>query len=520
VSNGVPSVTRINAFVGRSFLEQDDALWNEIRKILESLRPIGFGFEDAKEAQLRPISEKVRQGIEHNDFYIGILTRRLPIQREENVSNTFRRVLSALRPPKTLSQWTTSNWVIQESGFALGKGRKVLFLIEQGIEFPSTDLDADTEWIPFDRNAIPQCSNRLVAMISRLISETLPTVPPSADVLPPQETNSPEQPENMPPWLGFENVMALVKSEDFQKADEEFEKFMMLEPFRSDQSWRYFYLRLKSVKGHMASLQQLRTVVQIDPQNADARTQLAIYYRHFKDHNQAAKIFMDGAEIASVDSKPAMLRLAAQELAKDDQQEKAFKLIRDLITTLSDPAELGATYLCLAEVAKSQSDRELESAALERVLELNPSDPDIRFRIAYLYGEMGNRRLGLYHYNLRLDQGPDAISLNNLGVDYRVLELPGSEIAAFEKASEEDWLPKANLSHAYVDRGFLAKGEGLANEVLRSDADQISRERATGALNRISAIRSGEKQTIEKIMNEAKTEKSFRSASRVPLLTR
>jgi hypothetical protein len=207
-----------------------------------------------------------------------------------------------------------------------------------------------------------------------------------------------------------------------------------------------------------------------------------------------------------------MLRLAAQELAKDDQQEKAFKLIRDLITTLSDPAELRATYLCLAEVAKSQSDRELESAALERVLELNPSDPDIRFRIAYLYGEMGNRRLGIYHYNLRLDQGPDAISLNNLGVNYRVLELPGSEITAFEKAGEEDLLPKANLSHAYVDRGFLAKGEEFANEVLRSNTDQIARERATGALNRISTIRSGEKQTIEKIMNEAKTEKVFRSA--------
>jgi hypothetical protein len=55
---------RISAFVSRSFWKEDEAPWFEIRKLFESLRPLGFVFEDAKEAQLRPVSEKVRQGIE------------------------------------------------------------------------------------------------------------------------------------------------------------------------------------------------------------------------------------------------------------------------------------------------------------------------------------------------------------------------------------------------------------------------------------------------------------------------
>jgi len=102
------SPIRIKAFVGRSFLEQDEALWYEIRNILESLRPIGFDFEDAKEAQLRPISEKVRQGIERNDIYIGILARRLSVKEDTTEPNLFGRILAAFPAPKRPSQWSTS----------------------------------------------------------------------------------------------------------------------------------------------------------------------------------------------------------------------------------------------------------------------------------------------------------------------------------------------------------------------------------------------------------------------------
>jgi len=41
----------IKAFVERSFRDDDEAVSNEFRKILEVLRPVGFTFEDAKEAQ-------------------------------------------------------------------------------------------------------------------------------------------------------------------------------------------------------------------------------------------------------------------------------------------------------------------------------------------------------------------------------------------------------------------------------------------------------------------------------------
>jgi hypothetical protein len=141
--------TYLTAFIGRSFLKDDERPWLEIRKILESLRPLGFRFKDAEEAQPRPISEKVQQGIESNDIYIGILTRRFPIHAVRE-AGAFKRVWHALSAPSPPTTWGPSSWVVQESGFALGKGKKVVLLIEDGVDFPKSDLDADKERILFE----------------------------------------------------------------------------------------------------------------------------------------------------------------------------------------------------------------------------------------------------------------------------------------------------------------------------------------------------------------------------------
>src|ERR1051326_6527748 len=278
---------RLRAFVGRSFLPADEAPWYEIRKILESLRPLGFEFEDAKEAQLRPISDKVKEGIERNDIYIGILMRRLSLMEDTTKPSFIERVAGAFSDPAKPVRWATSNWIVQESGYALGRNKKVLLLVEEGVDFPASDLDADTEWVGFDRRSVAECSTRLVSMIGNLISENLPVIVETRQLAPPKESVSGEQEPQVPDDRPFLRIDALLKEKDFKKADEEFEKVFAARP---SPLVKTLYLRKKAVQGQKEALQELKHLVEIEPENPDPRFELAWYYAEFEEYKQAAQL--------------------------------------------------------------------------------------------------------------------------------------------------------------------------------------------------------------------------------------
>src|SRR5258708_19542872 len=102
--------TRLRAFVGRSFAPEDKSLWHDVREILESFKRLGFAFEDAEEAQPKPISQKVKEGIDRSKMYIGILLRRRPffppphpLTRTHCIAQFFNPP-----PPPAATQWSTS----------------------------------------------------------------------------------------------------------------------------------------------------------------------------------------------------------------------------------------------------------------------------------------------------------------------------------------------------------------------------------------------------------------------------
>lgn len=82
---------RLRAFIGRSFLPSDERVWTEIREVLDALAPLGFVYEDAKEAQPKAVSEKVRGGIDRNDVYIAISFDALELSGDDSKVYTARR---------------------------------------------------------------------------------------------------------------------------------------------------------------------------------------------------------------------------------------------------------------------------------------------------------------------------------------------------------------------------------------------------------------------------------------------
>jgi thioredoxin-like negative regulator of GroEL len=499
---------RLTAFVGRSFLPEDEALWNELRQVLDALAPLGFVYEDAKEAQPTPISEKVRAGIARNDVYIGVLSRRHRLVFRSTLGGLFATL--AGRP----GRWSTSPWVIQESGYALGAGKRVVLLIEETVEFPASNLDADREWISFRRGAISEIGPRLVAVINNLIAERLPAVVLTAQVSAPESKPvSEEAPVPASERASFKDITTLLDKNEFERADEAFEKYLAEQKESSFKSWvRYFYLKLKAIKGHAASLRELRAAVEADPGNVSARRELAAYYKHFDRQGEAVELLISGFGAAPPRLKPALVRDAAGTLSATGAHAKALEMLSLLLKEISEPAEVGLTFMTMADIAKKMPDPVLESAALEQALAIDPADSYTRFRLAYLYSEMVKKSyLAMYHYKLRLAQGADAMALNNLGVAFGALELTGKEVGMLETASPENPLARANLSHAYIDRGFLQKAEALAKEVLAEARDDTYQKRAAAALERVSNKQAHEDEKEESLSRAAQAEAEFRA---------
>ncbi len=89
-------------------------------------------------------TEKVKEKILNNDLFVGIFT----CDQEFVVKKGFLKT-------KSERVYTASNWVIQESGFAIGCKKELIFLIENGIyKFP--ELQGDLEVIYFNRDSLEE----------------------------------------------------------------------------------------------------------------------------------------------------------------------------------------------------------------------------------------------------------------------------------------------------------------------------------------------------------------------------
>src|SRR5258708_1046821 len=65
--------------------------------------------------------------------------------------------------------WTAPPWVLQESGYALRAGKKLMLFREVGVELPS--LQGDLEYIPYDPDAPDAAWGKALAMLTQLIAE-------------------------------------------------------------------------------------------------------------------------------------------------------------------------------------------------------------------------------------------------------------------------------------------------------------------------------------------------------------
>jgi hypothetical protein len=100
---------------------------------------IDFEWDHAKRAEPRELCKKVKAKMEGKNLFIGIFTKkdfRIAPDKLEASEAPEKKCLSY----DDLT-WVPSNWIIQESGYALGKDMDVIFAVENGV-----DLQTKQSW--------------------------------------------------------------------------------------------------------------------------------------------------------------------------------------------------------------------------------------------------------------------------------------------------------------------------------------------------------------------------------------
>ena len=142
----------INAFVGHSFDDSDKEIvriFIDYFTTLSKSTGLNFLWDHAEEAQTMAISQKVKDKIIGKNLFIGIFTKKERVIKDHLLVKGMLINSKNLMSDESNFEWKTSDWVLQELGYCLGKDMSAIILLEKGSRSIS-GLQADHEYIEFD----------------------------------------------------------------------------------------------------------------------------------------------------------------------------------------------------------------------------------------------------------------------------------------------------------------------------------------------------------------------------------
>ncbi len=508
----------MKAFIGCSFDEHNNQL---ITKIVEFIESLDINCGDAKSAKNKTVEEKITELIEGCEIFVGIFTCDKPICKEEKKTKVY------CKPRSEATIFTTSNWVIQESGFALGRNKKLILLKENGVcELPK--LQGNLEYIPFDRNHLENSFLKISQMISDIKTKASGgvTEKSSEGLSKPEEIKSEEQKEQPKEEIKDKKEKLLDKiyfvlwgDKDYKKAWEIFDKEAEAALDEDDRIWlRALILRVSHSLGDESAFEKLEKFAQEKKDKPRVIKQLAYRYKEIGEFKRAREKFLLAAEkydINDTDKRDGLVEAYIQAAwcwAHDGDINEA---ISELKRLLSDPhlqESRAEIFEAMARISKDKNNIEDFTVYAEASLDNNPVNTQLRFDLAYAYNNNNNEKLALLHYKKLTDTTKHSIGLNNLGVSYRRLELKGKSIRSYFKAAEEkETLSMGNLAHTYVDAGFVDDAQNLIDKAtkLSNEGFRVN-PRVGDAQHKIKTLLEEEEKKEEGILLEARKESQYR----------
>jgi hypothetical protein len=158
----------VKAFVGQSFLEDDAEVVRIFTSYLDKIQnmDIGFSWDHAENAEAKELGQKVREKMEDKNTFIGICTlREHAIDNKDLCECRFLKKWKKLK--KTSIKTKTSDWILQEIGFAVAKNMSLVILLEEGLREPG-GIQGNVEYISFSCKSPSEAFPKLLDMIHSL----------------------------------------------------------------------------------------------------------------------------------------------------------------------------------------------------------------------------------------------------------------------------------------------------------------------------------------------------------------
>jgi tetratricopeptide (TPR) repeat protein len=475
-------MNELKAFVGHSFSEHDKVLVGIFCEHFDNLAKahLNFSWDHAVEAEPSPLSQKVLAKIEGKNVFIGICTRQeLAIQDTALRPGVFRR--SVLSADADKFKWKASDWIIQEIGLAVGRSMSIVIFLEDGVREPG-GLYGNIEYIPFSRTN-PQASfDKLLQMLLSLS----PKEPPgsTADVeTPPSEKKrladaAPPDFEPKPDWTEerYESAMVRVIVQEDAAALERITETFLASKYSAGfgaAEWEGRIEWLRIIFSKHGNFEKLKKLAEQNTLSSRLQMYLARAYEELGEHQKAAETFQK----ASGASQDAIHR-AEYESDAAIQYARAGELSHALVIfegakrlAQGEPSIQGTITNYLRTLAQTEKDDELELAALEHSVELDPTNWNLRFQVAYKHSQHDNADMALYHYSKIPGPLRDSVTWNNLGVSFSDFSMPAKSIDAFRRAENlNDTLAMGNLGFKLLRAGFVGEAAELAKKALSFDS--------------------------------------------------
>ena len=505
----------MRAFVGHSFHDKDNQLVRDIKDFIESA---GIEYITGEKAQNSSVAQKVKDRIKSCDIFVGIFTH-------DNEVLTTKGLFKGLRGKG--KEYTTSNWVIQESGFALGLNKPLILLVESGIhKFP--ELQGDMELIYFTRKTLDNAFLKLNQMIGHVkgTGEIVSAGQPEdklAKAVDEHEKEVKIEKEKAEQEKGdrrevFSRYFDAYDDDNYTKLQEIYAS--ELTKVLSDEEkivWKAVTLRYSYHVGDNGALQKLKEYVESNSDNPDVLYQLAILFEGM-DYEKAKQQFLGVAKLydkANNDDRNKIAdcyHRAGKCAAKEGKFTQAYEMLYSLLHDNDFANQKAIILSALADISKTNEDWERFFAYAEGSLDSDASNSELRFNLAFQYGQSGHQKLSLLHYKNLTSSLTHPMGLNNLGVGYNHFELFGKSITSyFESAKHKTTLAMANIAQAYLNKGFWKDAETFINKANSLSAKGVEVHGNIGyATNKLKTMKEEEDSKESEILIQAGTEREFR----------